>query len=521
MGETDFLDPMHACINVDEIVRLLACELAASGAKATAAALACCCKNFEDPVLDALWGTQDQLTPLLDTFLEGVWDETPHFVSLSTTPYFLLLNGLNGKAFKRMPTTSEWIRFKKYARRMRELELDISGEPITSDTLSTLQLRTLNEPLLPNIKTLRINGATADTISFVPMFLAHRTTDIEIQFAASPPPVMVASMIINLPKLCPYLEAICLQDMQADTTITGATSEMLLTCNLDTLQHFLVDSPLTEEARQVVYQLPNLRGLWSVFTERTSLPAVSLPSLTTLDVEYHHDHDWLRAFHRTAPSKLIEASFHAECDRIGDFLEAFEAAFSSSASALLRFMFFTSSSWDPRYYALLSFKQLNELIIEFSCQNGCSSSVDDETLTTLAQAMPKLEILQLGKTPCQAPSNVTVQGLIALARHCSGLSKLRIHFQTDSLVAALANEAIPDPSNCLLRSNCALASLEVGEIPISPQHMLSVFLTLICIFPRLLLIEYTGEGWKWVADSVRLSKKIDYFVHRSGKPRPP
>lgn len=74
---------MHACLGVDEIVRLLACDLVTSGGEATAVALACCCKNFEDPVLDALWGTQGRLCLLLKTFPEDVWDERfQNFVSL-------------------------------------------------------------------------------------------------------------------------------------------------------------------------------------------------------------------------------------------------------------------------------------------------------------------------------------------------------------------------------------------------------------------------------------------------------
>jgi hypothetical protein len=78
---------MHACLNVDEIVRLIASELVASGGDATIAALACCCKNFEDPALDALWATQQQLAPLLGVFPEGVWKGVGDFVSLPTTPY--------------------------------------------------------------------------------------------------------------------------------------------------------------------------------------------------------------------------------------------------------------------------------------------------------------------------------------------------------------------------------------------------------------------------------------------------
>ena len=66
---------MHACLSVDEILRLLAYELVDSEAKATAVSLACCCKIFEEPVLDELWETQDRLTPLLKCFPHDAWEE--------------------------------------------------------------------------------------------------------------------------------------------------------------------------------------------------------------------------------------------------------------------------------------------------------------------------------------------------------------------------------------------------------------------------------------------------------------
>ena len=56
---------MHACLNVDEIVRLIIYELVESRARGSAVALACCRKSFEDPVLDALRETRNGLLPLL------------------------------------------------------------------------------------------------------------------------------------------------------------------------------------------------------------------------------------------------------------------------------------------------------------------------------------------------------------------------------------------------------------------------------------------------------------------------
>ena len=84
---------MHACLHVDEILRLLACQLVASKAKTTAVALACCCKTFEEPVLDTLWETQNQITPLLKCFPQDVWkDGGQPFVSPLMADTFPPLN---------------------------------------------------------------------------------------------------------------------------------------------------------------------------------------------------------------------------------------------------------------------------------------------------------------------------------------------------------------------------------------------------------------------------------------------
>ena len=85
---------MHACLRVDEIVRLIASELVGSGGKGSAVALTCCCKSFEDPVLDALWETQDELLPLLKSFPgDEVWDEDKSTVSPPMTCVFRFFDG--------------------------------------------------------------------------------------------------------------------------------------------------------------------------------------------------------------------------------------------------------------------------------------------------------------------------------------------------------------------------------------------------------------------------------------------
>jgi hypothetical protein len=517
---------MHACLSVDEILRLLACELVGSEAKATAVALACCCKNFEDPALDALWETQDRLLPLLKSLPGDVWkEEGGSFVSTQTVSTFPALNRLIRKSFKRIPTEAEWTHFRKYTHRIRDLRVDASKDPVTSNILLALQLRTTNEPWLPRLKFFECLEVTEAFIPFIPLFLSPKTVGIGIEFAAGLPMVTIASTISRLSTLCPDLESITLTPLPRDSVITEAVSEMVLGCNRDALREFFVDSPLTEEARGVVYRLPKLVGLLSVMQGPTSLSPVALPNLTTVDLEYDDHSDWLQGFRGVVLEKLEHVYFRAESEQIGDFLGAFEdVALTTSAPATLSTLeFLTSQPWNPNYRSLLQFTQLTHLVIEFSCHNVCSSTINDDIIISLAQAMPKLEILRLGGIPCRTPTGVTVKGLIALSWRCLRLSELRIHFQATNLVQAAtgAGAKLPSDGRSMVRQEeCGLTDLEVGHIPILEESTLKVAMTLLQIFPHLLNIAYSEVKWRRVVETIQLFKRIGTFVHDTSKAHP-
>ena len=401
--------------------------------------------------------------------------------------------------------------------------MDFSKDLITPDVALVLQLRTVNDPWFPTLKTLKCKQVTEAFSPFIPLFLSTKTTEIEIGFAEDTPSVVVASTIARLSTLCHDLERIIFNNLPRDLAVIEAVSEMALACNRDTLQMFRVDSPLTEEARQVVFRLPRLSQMRVVFQGTTSLPTVALPNLTAIDVEYDFNINWLRGFHGATLDKLHSVSFRSEFNPIGDFLRAFESvAFSTCIqNTLSEFGFYTSRAWHPRYSSLLSFTQLKEVEIEFSCKGSCSSRIDDGIITSLAEAMPKLEILRLGKEPCATPTGaVTVNGLVDLARLCPYLSKLRIHFKAANLVEAANNAATPSPSDderaIDRREGCALADLEVGDIRIPARSGLKVALILLQIFPRILNIKYTNEEWSSVAEIIGDFRRIRAFVHRSG-----
>ena len=243
---------MHPCLNVDEIVRLIAGKLIESKTNATAIALACCCQSFEDPALDALWGTQDKLLPLLKSLPGDVWNEGGCTVSVSTTRSYIYTQTNNTrflfpqlfvrKSFKRSPTTLEWARFRKYARRMRELKECWTSNTLSSAVFSVLQLCAIGEPLLPNLKTLDLWHITGKSIPFIPLFLSPRTTIIKIRFIPSNSvTATVAPMVTAFLALCPSLQEISLHSLRRDPVIIAAVSKMLLRGNRNALRCFNAD----------------------------------------------------------------------------------------------------------------------------------------------------------------------------------------------------------------------------------------------------------------------------------------
>ena len=432
----------------------------------------------------------------------GLWVLRRYSFSVHSTAYF--------QSFVRYPKELEWARLRGYARRMRRLE---GGWPLPplSKTFIVSQSDIFGEPLFPNLKSLTLVNVTDDLVPLIPLFLSPGVTSIDLTFKLSFPGEEAASAVTTLPTLCPNLQAISLQSLPRDPIIITAVSEMLLVTNRNILQQLDLCSPLTEEASEVICNLPTLRKLRVDIDGPGSLPTLVLPNLTEIAIEHDHDHSWLQGFRGATLGKLTSVAFHCRSRTISNFLEAFEsvALTTSIPATLSKFMFYplTSCSWRPDYRSLLPFTQLKDLTIWFSCDYGCSSTIDDDIITDLARAMPKLEILHLGKSPCKAPTGVTTKGLAALAYYCPRLSNLCVHFQ----IAGLDPSGIPQVTSggepTIPREDCALY-LDVGDIYVPRRSTYIVALTLLHIFPRLRLdIRCIGRRWEEVAYAMKVSRR--------------
>ena len=197
--------------------------------------------------------------------------------------------------------------------------------PLSLEKFPVVQLCTMNEPFLPNLRTLDFWRIEGSFVPFIPLFLSPRTTYISLEFLGSYlPEAMIASMVTTLPTLCPDLQEITLDCLPRGPMITAAVSEMVLAINQNTLQNLYVDSPLTEEANEVIYKLPNLRDLTVVIERETSLPSASLPGLTELKITCDDEGGWPGLFHGATFGKLKTVYFFPESEQIGDFLGTFK-----------------------------------------------------------------------------------------------------------------------------------------------------------------------------------------------------
>jgi hypothetical protein len=369
---------------------------------------------------------------------------------------------------------------------MRDLQEEDTSNRISPQVLSALQFHLLNKPLLPNLKTLALS-IRDDYIPLIPYILSPRTTAITMRAFENLPEVVLASMITALPTLCPGLQSIILYNLPKTPIITAALSRFLLTTNRNILEHFWVACPLLEEAREVLYKLPGLNQLQTMINGSAGLPTLVLPGLIDLSIGYDHGYDWLQGFRGASLGYLDSLQIFSESDSVDGFLEEFEsvALTTSISKTLLAFSFHTPRAWRPNYRSLLPFTKLEGLVIQFSCRFGCSSTIDDDTITDLARAMPKLETLHIGGSPCGTPAGITTKGLSALAHYCVRLSDLRIHFQVASL-APLETPAFASHDEwSVLMEDCALTVLDAGDTPVPEESALMVALTLLRIFPRL------------------------------------
>ena len=128
--------------------------------------------------------------------------------------------------------TLEWARFQKYTRRMRRLKQYQSLDHLSLEVLLVLQLRTISNPLFPNLENLEV-WLPGKSIPFIPLFLFPRITAVSIGNCHNLPRVVVTLMITTISTVCLNLQGIALHSLPRGLMITTAVSTMLLSVRTD------------------------------------------------------------------------------------------------------------------------------------------------------------------------------------------------------------------------------------------------------------------------------------------------
>jgi len=157
------------------------------------------------------------------------------------------------------------------------------------------------------------------------------------------------------------------------------------------------------------------------------------------------------------------------------------------------------------------FRNLVYLHVNAYCndtENGgkCTFKLNNDNVTELAMALPRLECLCLGR-PC--PGNTcatTVACLLPISVHCTKLARLEVHLNTTNIVDDL-KEILEGPRFQKLRSlpRCTLPCLDVWRTPLtSDESGFGIMANgIIDIFPSLELCRGLDQTWSELSVRIR------------------
>jgi len=342
--------------------------------------------------------------------------------------------------------------------------------------------------------------------SFLPNFLSPYLTTIIITTdprtvlteAVEPwrrlPDEVMPVMRSAVKMLPPSPQIVCIKlGNGPEARLTKEFSTFTLGCG-EALREFATNVVLSTQAIVHLMKLPNLRA-WTTeqgppqVTEliHHGVPngVVSLfPSLEALDLRDEVAFEWLSLFEaaksRSLPwilagDSLRQVSYH-------------HPSIPVDSSLVSRFLPFTD---------------LADLRISMECMYGgpCVSRFTDEDVERLTAALPKLEAVTLGESPCEFNTcPTTIRSLLSFSIHCQKLRYLNIHFRTANIRADMLDLLGYAYSQGLhSKPKCTLKTLAIQGMPLQLSDYDPVLLSMgmLMIFPSLAKFHsiFPSGGW--------------------------
>lgn len=262
-----------------------------------------------------------------------------------------------------------------------------------------------------------------------------------------------------------------------------------------TLTHLEIDLELPTVTINHMMQLPNLRT-WKVHRSpfRTTFSpspetTTHLPALHSLTLSDTNSYDW------------------------AVFLASSNPMVNSVRSTLTELNISGHHAINPTLIAqICAFTNLTHLNAECSCpEDQCVFDLDDEDLSRLSQALPRLEWLMFGHQCDKNTCRTTFRSLMFLSARCPKLASISIHFNTVQIAQDIKSLfETEDPGVKELRDSptrCRIGTLSVYRTPLTlkgSDELDVVKRGFLNVFPQLREISRRhGRTWQNLTEVLR------------------
>ena len=506
----------HRIFEITELTRAIASQLILTSRKSTVD-LARTCRYLEEPALSTLWETQGSLDTLLKVLPEETWrfESDDHRVrdldpplrnrTLKFSPAQFVIVG--------EPSPEDWKRVQRYASWMRHVFMDDSA--LAEGTFHKLRLNSPAGGWFPALQDLSW-CITASNLPSADLLFPPHLTKISISSPLSwgssgiPPGVLpaIASRIAALPTsaLQSLLVGVRWHHWVPWAQFKESLSSVVLRCG-PSLTEFASPVPLSDEAMNHLIRLPHLRT-WRVNRpppnySDSPLP-LAFPPLAEFTIGGNAAHGWLSLLGRlehdvpttqgVTPLSSVKGSLKSLT--IFNFPDPIiDASFASTVQIFCNLVF---------------------LSVEVLChgrgdEGECTFKLNNDNVTQLAMALPRLESLLLGYPCFENTCATTVACLLPISVYCAKLGLLEIHFNVTNIVEDIKNIS-EDPRFEDLRPlpRCPLSQLSVYRIPLNLEEpdLETVAKGMIDIFPSLELCEGMGRTWYVLSERVKKLQRM-------------
>ncbi|KAI0643505.1 hypothetical protein C8Q79DRAFT_184910 [Trametes meyenii] len=450
------------------------------------------CKGWSDIALDTLWHEVDNLRRLFGLLapVETAVDATPEYY----------------ERFRRPLEPADWIRFMRYAARVRNLlvlpaeDSRLRGHLVFDEIARTRS--TLN--ILPKLSSLTWeSGLDGERLRLSLMFMHENVKGFTVHLIRSESyslGVFFQEIALRMPKLTLLDLRFTFPVRDIEQELCGLF-EVLPQLRKVVLPKFTLTNKIIEclskspKLQVVQFEFLESQGSGDVSDVHNWVPALeedTFPVLNDLSVSVHLPHMTRFLNAEYTPANLqclyVHTLYTVPPYQVHDFFEAaaqncplltrLYLDFSGDPSPLL---FRTSLADEDKITwntlrPLLKFSKL----IDFELHWDTPLAITQDDLEQLAMSMPAIEVLMLNSEPIPTPEAppLTLRALIPFARHCPKIRELALYVDASADHLDAATRELHDtlPS---VRFR-ALRMLSVGLSRITAPEPVAIFLSLLC-----------------------------------------